>query len=114
MRLLFDECVPRALKFMFSPHGHDCVTVRDAGFAGKENGELLSLAESRFDVLITIDKNIRYQQNMSGRRLAILILRVPSNDIGDIRPLVPEALAALQTIRLGSIVEVGAGKKPGA
>ncbi|MBZ5525423.1 MAG: DUF5615 family PIN-like protein [Acidobacteriia bacterium] len=106
MRLLFDECVPRKLKFLFSPHGHECMTVREAGFGGKENGELLSLAESAFDVLITIDKNIKYQQNMTGRKIAILILRSASNDIDDIRPVVPPAIIALQSIRSGQVVEV--------
>jgi predicted nuclease of predicted toxin-antitoxin system len=62
MRLLLDECVPRKLKFMFIAGGHECETVRAAGLGSKTNGELLTLAESRFDVLITIDKNIRHQQ----------------------------------------------------
>jgi predicted nuclease of predicted toxin-antitoxin system len=60
MRLLLDECVPRKIKSMFVAGGHECETVRDAGFGGKTNGELLTLAESRFDVLVTIDKNIRH------------------------------------------------------
>jgi len=47
---------------MFSNRGHQCHTVREAGFEGIENGELLTLAESDFDVLVTVDKNIRYQK----------------------------------------------------
>lgn len=107
MRLLIDECVPRRVKFLFAEGGHDCETVRDAGLGGKENGELLALAENRFDVLITIDKNIRHQQNIAGRNIAILIIRASSNDLGDIQPHIPEALAALQSIKPGQIVEVG-------
>jgi predicted nuclease of predicted toxin-antitoxin system len=107
MRLLLDECVPRKLKFMFANRGHECETVRDAGLSSKTNGELLTLAEGRFDVLITIDKNIRYQQNLTGRDIAILILRAHSNDISDISPLVPDALAALESIKPGQIAEVG-------
>ena len=106
MKLLIDECIPRKLKFMLAADEHECQTVRDAGFGSKANGELLALAEDSFDVLITIDKNIRYQQNMTGRKIAILILRAPSNDISDISPLVPKALAALQSIRPGQVVEV--------
>jgi len=55
MKLLFDECVPRKVKFLFADSGHECETVRDAGFSGKENGDLLDLAEGHFDVLVTID-----------------------------------------------------------
>jgi hypothetical protein len=51
MKLLFDECVPRKVKFLFADGGHECETVRDAGFSGRENGELLALAEGHFDVV---------------------------------------------------------------
>ena len=110
MRLLIDECVPKKLGPMFAAGGHECESVRDAGFGGAANGELLAQAEFRFDVPITIDKNIRYQQNLTGRDIAILILRAQSNDIGDLSPLVPEALAALRSIQPGQVVEVGIGK----
>lgn len=53
MKLLLDECLPRKMKFLFSGSSHECETVREAGFGGKENGELLSLAEGNFNVLIT-------------------------------------------------------------
>jgi predicted nuclease of predicted toxin-antitoxin system len=62
MKLLLDECLPRRAEFLFAEAGHDCETVRDAGFSGKENGELIGLAAKKFEVLITIDKNIRHQQ----------------------------------------------------
>lgn len=112
MKLLLDECVPRKLKFMFVAAGHRCETVRDAGFGGKTNGELLTLAESRFDVLVTIDKNIRHQQNLAGRNIAVLILRAPSNDISDISPLVVQALIALQTLKPGQFAEVAEAERP--
>lgn len=105
MRLLIDECVPRKLKFMF--RGHECQTVREAGFGSKENGELLALAENNFDVLVTIDKNIRFQQNIARRNIAILIIRASSNDLDDILSHVPAALAALATLKPGQVVEVG-------
>jgi predicted nuclease of predicted toxin-antitoxin system len=107
MRLLIDECIPRKVKFLFADGAHECETVRDAGFSGKENGELLALAEQHFDVLVTIDKNIRYQQNMTGRNLAILVIRAASNDLDDILPHIPHALAALQSLKPGQVVEVG-------
>ena len=102
-----DECLPRKLKFLFSEVGHECQTVRDAGFSGKENGELLALADKNFDVLITIDKNIRHQQNVSGRHIAILIIRASSNDLDDIRPHISHALVALRSIKPGQVAEVG-------
>lgn len=64
------------------------------------------MAEFRFDVLITIDRNIRYQQNLTGRNIAILVLCARSNDISDIAPLVPQALAALGTLKSGQVVEI--------
>lgn len=107
MKLLFDECVPRRVKFLFAEKGHVCETVHEAGLIGKENGELLTLAEHEFDVLITIDRNIRHQQNIEGRRIAVLIIRTASSDLEDIKPHVPEALEALKAIRPGQFAEVG-------
>jgi predicted nuclease of predicted toxin-antitoxin system len=107
MKLLFDECVPRKVKFLFADGGHECETVRDAGFSGKENGELLALAEGQFDILVTIDKNIRYQPNMTGRNVAIFIIHATSNDLDDNRTLVPNALLALQSLKPGPVFEVG-------
>jgi predicted nuclease of predicted toxin-antitoxin system len=110
MRLLLDECVPRKLKSIFEAKGYACDTVHDAGYSGKTNGELLALAENHFDVLVTVDQNIRHQQNMTGRKVAILILRSRSNDIDDIRPLLPAAIVALSRITPGQVVEVPSGQ----
>jgi predicted nuclease of predicted toxin-antitoxin system len=107
MRLLIDECLPRKVKMLFVDGGHRCETTREAGLGGKENGELLVAAEESFDVLVTVDRNIQYQQNIAGRKIAILIIRSASNDLEDIRPHVPAALAALRTIKPGQFVEVG-------
>jgi len=107
MKLLLDECLPRRLKPLLAQGGHECQTVREAGFSGKENGELLDLAEDVFDIFVTLDKNIRYQQNLAGRKIAVLIIRSASNDLGDIQPHVEEALAALRSMRPGQVVEVG-------
>lgn len=80
MRVLLDECVPRKLKFMFIAAGYDCETAREAGFGGMTNGKLLAQAELLFDVLVTIDRNIRHQQNLAERNIAILVLCVFSNE----------------------------------
>jgi predicted nuclease of predicted toxin-antitoxin system len=84
MRVLLDECVPRKLKFFFTEAGHECETVTDAGFSGKENGELLALADKEFDVLITVDKNIRRQQKIPSRKISLVVIRALSNDLDDI------------------------------
>jgi predicted nuclease of predicted toxin-antitoxin system len=107
MRVLLDECMPRKLKLLFTQAGHHCQTVNEAGFTGKENGELLRLAEANFDVLITVDKNIRYQQRIPGRKLALVVIRSVSNDLDDIRPYVGAAVAKLTSIQPGEIIEVG-------
>jgi predicted nuclease of predicted toxin-antitoxin system len=93
--VLLDECMPRKLKFFFIEAGHECQTVNDAGFRGKENGELLALADTRFEVLITVDKNIRHQQNIPGRKLALIVIRSASNDLDDIRPHIGELSPAV-------------------
>ena len=105
MRILIDECVPRKVKASFPMH--ECRTVQEAGFGGKQNGELLTLAEGQFDVLLTVDKGIRYQQNLSGRSVAVLIVRATSNDIDDIIPHVPDCLVALNSIQPGDVVLIG-------
>jgi hypothetical protein len=79
-----------------------------AGLAGKRNGELLSLAEQQsFDVLLTVDKGIEYEQNLIGRKIAIIILRSRSNRLADLLPLAPECLARLSAIKSGEIVRIG-------
>jgi len=70
MKILIDECVPAALKNNIAALGHECQTVREAGFGSKKNGDLLILAESQWDLLLTSDRNIKYQQNMTGRKVA--------------------------------------------
>jgi|SRR6185437_3110261 len=106
MRLLLDECVPRTLKPLFIAAGHDCQTVRDAGWEELTNGKLLAQAEPLFQVLITVDKNLHYQQNLRNRAISILLLRAKSNDLDDLKPLVPKALNALKSIQSGQVLEI--------
>jgi len=79
MRVLLDECVPRALRGEL--HGHEVKTVAEAGFAGVKNGKLLELAAKEFDLLLTVDRNLEYQQNFTGLALAVIVVHAPSNDI---------------------------------
>lgn len=107
MRLLLDECEPRKLRFDLVNHGHEVMTVSDAGFSGKENGELLKLAESRFDDLLTVDKNLPKQHNVSAMRISIVVIRSNSNRLAEIRKHLHALLFALTELKPGSFVEVG-------
>ena len=95
MRILLDECVPWPMHKLLS--GHACSTVQDLGWGGIKNGDLLQRAEGNFDVFITSDQNIQYQQNLAGRRIAILELS--TNDIGRIQAastVIQETLEKIQ------------------
>src|SRR6516164_8098079 len=87
MKILIDECLPAALRGTFTAMGHECETVRRAGYGSKKNGELLTLAEGRWDVLLTSDRRIKYQQNMAGRNLSIVVLCAKSNRMRDLLPI---------------------------
>ncbi len=70
MKILLDECVPWPMHRLLT--GHECRTAQEQGWCGIKNGRLLQLAEGEFDLFITSDQNMRYQQNLAGRRIAIL------------------------------------------
>lgn len=87
MRVLLDECLPRKLKFEIE--AEFVQTVPEAGWASKQNGELLRLAEQSFDVLITNDQNMEHQQRIESFDLAFVVLVATTNDIIDLIPLMP-------------------------
>ena len=76
MKILFDQGTPAPLRKILAPHSIS--TAYEMGWARVENGDLLAAAEKAFDAFITTDKNLRYQQNLSGRQLAILALPTTS------------------------------------
>ena len=94
MRILLDECVPRGLKRSFRGVG-SVVTVPDVGLSGYKNGRLLARITGDFDVFITTDKSIQFQQNLSKHDMAFVLLRAVSNDIADLQPLIPRLLERL-------------------
>ena len=106
MRVLLDECVPRRLRSELP--GHDVKTVAEMRWAGTKNGALLRRAASEFDVLLTVDQGIPYQQNIEGLSLALVIIKAPSNDIKDLRLKMSEVLRVLATIQPGQVVQVAA------
>jgi predicted nuclease of predicted toxin-antitoxin system len=104
MRVLLDECVPRALRNDIP--GHEVQTVAEVGWAGVKNGELLRLAATAFDVLITVDRNLEYQQSFKGVSLAVIVVHASSIDIIALRPLMPAVLDLIPQAKPGVVTHV--------
>jgi hypothetical protein len=102
VRILLDENVPHPLMRFLS--GHEVSTVQGLGWRGILNGELLRIAEESFDVFILADKNMRYQQRMDGRQIAIIEL--PTNRWPLLQPLAPQITAAVQNAQVGEYIIV--------
>ena len=102
--MLLDECVPRALRKELP--GHEVKTVAEAGWAGVKNGALLQLAAKEFDVLLTVDRNLEYQQNFAGVSIAVVVIHAQSNDIVLLRPLMPAVLDAMFKVKPGAVTHV--------
>lgn len=98
MRILLDECIPRRVKRHFRALGL-VLTVTDAGLSSYTNGQLLRRIEGDFDTFITIDKSIQYQQNLAAYDIAFVLLRVRSNDIADVEPVLPRLFARWSEIK---------------
>ncbi len=73
---------------------------------GTKNSALLRLAEASFQVFVTADQNLQYQQNLKSAKLAIVLLVAPSNRLETLRPLMPQALTALESIQAGDVVRI--------
>ena len=99
MNILLDENLDWRLGRELA--GHMVSSVPLIGWAGIKNGELLRRAEAQFDVLVTMDKGIYHQQNLSGMRLIIVALQARTNRLADTRALVPALLARLMTVKAG-------------
>ena len=105
MRVLLDEQLPRHLAREIG--GHDVSTVQQRGWAGLKNGELLRVAaDAGFEILVTADRNLQFQQNLSQSRLGIIVLVATSNALEDLLPLVPNLLAAIPRSRPGQLLRV--------
>jgi predicted nuclease of predicted toxin-antitoxin system len=105
MRVLLDEQLPRHLAREIG--GHDVSTVQQRGWAGLKNGELLRAAAAEgFEILVTADRNLQFQQNLSRTVLGIVLLVAPSNALEDLLPLVPGLRAAISKSRPGQIFRV--------
>src|SRR5436190_354438 len=99
MNVLLDECLDRKLAVTLI--GHYVRTVPQMGWASIKNGELLSRAEDKFDVFLTIDRNLPSQQHLIKFDIAVLVIRTRSSRLADIKPLIPLILAALPKTKTG-------------
>lgn len=104
MKILLDECVHRRLAHDIS--GHEVFTVAAMGWAGIQNGRLLTLAEQQFDVLVTVDRNLSFQQNLPKFDISVVVLRTPTNRLADLRAAVPRLLELLSTVSPGTVTTI--------
>ncbi|MBS1701549.1 MAG: hypothetical protein JST12_07805 [Armatimonadetes bacterium] len=105
MRVLLDNCVDRRFAKLLT--NHEVIHAREMGWAELSNGILIKEAESNeFDVMITVDKNLQYQQSLVGRKLSIITLNSLFVDFRAIEPLAPSVLQILQSIESGSFVKI--------
>ena len=105
MRILLDESLPRDPRDELT--GHVVTTVREAGWTGLTNGQLMAQARGKFDVLLTADRNLEYQQNLSALPVAVAVLTAPTNKLEDLRPLVPQLLRRLSSLTANTLIRVG-------
>jgi predicted nuclease of predicted toxin-antitoxin system len=108
MRILLDECIDRRLAKEFSDY--EIKTVPQMGWADIKDDGLLVLAAAEFDVLITVDRNLPFQQNLTNFDLAVIVLQAGSTRLAALKPLVPEILAVLGNVEKGASTVIGESK----
>jgi predicted nuclease of predicted toxin-antitoxin system len=101
VRILLDECVDQRFRRELS--GHDVLTVQEAGWAGKKNGELLTLAQERFQIFVTVDRNLSFQQNMADFKISVVVLSARTNRLPDLKLLASRLLSELPQLKPGTI-----------
>ena len=101
MRVLLDSNLPRAFATLLP--GHRTATTHQRRWSDLDDGPLLDAAEAEYDALVTMDQNLRFQQNLRGRRLRIVVLRARSNKLTDLTPIAPSVLLALSQMAAGEL-----------
>lgn len=104
MKVFLDECIDWRLARSIAEH--ETKTARQMGWSTIKNGELLALAAEEFDVFVTVDRNLSFQQNLPAFAIAVVVLRAQSNRLADLQPLVPELLAQIPTAKPGVVTYV--------
>ena len=89
--------------------GHEVHTVTERGWSGIKNGKLLALAEAEFEVFLTVDQNLKYQQNLKAFNIGVILLTARNNRLKTLLPLMPEARKVLEEIKAGDFIRVGEG-----
>ncbi|MFN0117232.1 MAG: DUF5615 family PIN-like protein [Elusimicrobiota bacterium] len=104
MKLLLDECIDR--RFAKDLKGHYVRTVPQMMWAGIKNGKLLALMEKEFDVFITVDSNMSFQQNLPRFKIVVFILHSKSNRLTDLKSLAPKILSELETMQEKKLIQI--------
>jgi predicted nuclease of predicted toxin-antitoxin system len=104
MRILIDECLDWRLGRALT--GHECVSVQKMGWGGIKNGRLLALAQEGFDVFLTADRNLSFQQNPTQFQIAVVVLVTGSTQLDKTLPVIPKVLALLPTLTPGQVAIV--------
>jgi hypothetical protein len=104
LKIFLDHCVPKRLLRLLPEH--EVKTAYQMGWAAKKNGELLKLVESDFEVFLTVDRNLRYQQNVASSSLKFVVLVAADNRFDSLAPLIPQVKAALAILAPGDVVEI--------
>ena len=105
MKVFVDECVDWRLSRDILVH--EVKTARQMGWLTIQNGELLALAAKSFDVFVTVDRNLSFQQNIPAFAIAVIVLRARTNRLIDLQALVPELIAAIPIAKWGAVTYVG-------
>ncbi len=105
MKVLLDECIDWRLSRDIV--GHDVKTARQMGWATIKNGELLVLASEHFDVFVTVDRNLSFQQNLGSLSIAVVVLQAKTNRLADLKALVPSLLTAIKSAQPGITKLIG-------
>ena len=106
VRVLLDEQIP--VDFAAALQGHSVDTVVSRGWTGVKNGELLQRMRGEYEALVTMDRGIEFQQNVSVLPFGVLVICAPSNRMVHLRPLVPSILDALPLLKPGELLRIGA------
>jgi len=107
VKVFVDECVDWRLARDIV--GHEVKTAQQMGWSTIANGELLALAAKEFDVFVTVDRNLSFQQDLPAFAVAVIVLRAVSNRLADLQPLIPELLASIPKAKRGAVTYVGDG-----
>ena len=104
MRILLDECIDR--RFRTELRDHTVVTAQGRGWTGLKNGDLLRAAEAEFDLFITVDRNLHFQQNLPAFKIGVAILHARSNRLVDLKPLAAVLMKSLDRVKPGEVLEI--------